>query len=132
MNVLLDASLPPRMARALHHLASPAHRVEHVRDVIGNDATDAHLADHLRCHPDTVLIGIDLDTATQPHRVQALLAWHIPVMLLHADWLSLNAWDQAWHLAAGWRMIIKKVAAYPGPAVYLVPLSEAGRIRKIA
>lgn len=131
MNLLIDASLPPRIARALHQLASPVHHVAHVRDMLGNDATDRHIADYLREHADTALIGIDLDTSTQPHRLQALLAWGVPVMLLHEHWLSLTTWEQAWHLAAQWPLMMKKLSSQTCPAVYLVPLPPTGRIRKI-
>ena len=131
MNVLLDASLPPRVARALHQLASPSHHIEHVRDVLGNDATDQHIADYLRDRADTVIIGIDLENSSNPHRIQALLTWSVPVMQLHEDWLTLSMWDQAWQLAAQLPSIIKKVAKDGGAAVYLVPPHHAGRIRKI-
>lgn len=131
MNFLLDASLPPRVARALHQLASPVHHVAHVRDVLGNDATDRHIADYLRDHADTIYILIDLDTSMQPHRLLALLAWGVPVMLLHEHWLLLTAWEQGWNLAALWPLIIKKVSRQSDPAVYLVPRPDAGRIRKI-
>jgi len=132
MNLLIDASLPPRIARALHQLASPVHHVAHVRDVLGNDATDRHIADYLRDHTDTALIGIDLDTSTQPHRLQALLAWGVPVMLLHEHWLSLTVWEQAWHLAVQWPSMLKKLSLQTSPSVYLVPRPNTGRIRKVS
>lgn len=132
MNLLLDASLPPRLARALHQLASPEFHVEHVRDVLGNDASDQHVADYLAQHEGTAVVGIDLDITSTPHRLDGLRAGGRPVLLLHEDWLMLNAWDQSWQLAALFPAIIRKLAKTQGSATFLVPRLNAGRIRKVA
>ena len=132
MNLLLDASLPPRLARALHQLASPEYRVEHVRDVLGNDASDQHITDYLVQHEGTAMVGIDLDIISTPHRLDGLRACGRPVLLLHEDWLTLIAWDQSWQLAALFPSIIRKLAKTEGPAIFLVPRLNAGRIRKVS
>jgi hypothetical protein len=130
VNLLLDASFPPRMARALHQLGAPAHRVDHVRDALGNDASDQHVADFLRDHDTTVLVGIDLGISETPHRLEALAALGGRVALLHRDWLDANPWDQAWQLAAVLPALLRKLERCPPPAVLLVPRFGQGRIRK--
>ena len=132
MNILLDTTLPPRFARALHLLMHPDHSVSHVRDLLGNDATDQHMADHLIEHPDTFVIGIDLEVSEHPHRVGEILAWNRAVFLLHADWMESELWDQAWMLNSRIPDMLKKVSAVNAPAVFLVPADAGGRIRKLA
>ncbi len=132
MNLLLDASLPPRLARALHQLAQPTHRVEHVRDVLGNDASDLLISDHLAQHAETALISIDLQTTSTPHRLENLRATRRPVMLLHESWMTLNAWDLSWQLAAVFPDMIRRISASAQPSIFLVPRHEHGRIRKVS
>lgn len=132
MNLLLDASLPPRMARALHQLGQPGIRVDHVRDALGNDASDQHLADFLRDHDPTALIGLDLGITETPHRLEALAAAGTRVALLHRDWLASGPWDQAWQLAAVLPALLRKLERTTPPFVLLVPRPGQGRIRKAA
>ena len=132
MNLLLDASLPPRIARALHQLSTPAHRVDHVRDALGNDASDQHVADFLRDHDTTALVGIDLGITETPHRLEALAALGGRIALLHHDWLTLPPWDQAWQLAAVLPALFRKLERTPPPFVLLTPRPGQGRIRKVA
>jgi len=130
VNILLDSTLPPRFARALHILLQPEHSVAHVRDVIGNDATDQHVMDHLANHPETIVIGLDLDTTANPHRLEFLRQWNSGVFLLHTSWMKMDQWEQAWMLTRRLQEIIKKATASTSPDVYLVPAGLNGRIRK--
>lgn len=132
MNLLLDASLPPRLARALHQLASPEHRVDHVRDVLGNDASDRHIADHLAAHPGSSLIGIDLETTATPHRLDLIREGHVPVVLLRRDWLDFPPWEMSWKLAARLPAIVARIARSSAPTVYLCPPPGEGPIRKVS
>jgi len=132
VNLLLDASLPPRLARALHQLGTPSFRVDHVRDALGNDASDQHVADFLRDHDTTALVGIDLGNTETPHRLDNLAALGARVALLHRDWLTVSPWDQAWQLAAVLPALLRKLERTPPPHVLLVPRHGQGRIRKVA
>jgi PIN like domain len=132
MNILLDSTLPPRFARALHILLQPDHSVVHVRDLIGNDATDQHIMDHLANHPETIVVGIDLDTTAHPHRLEFLRLWNSNVFLLQSSWIKMDQWEQAWMLTRRLQEIIKKTTASARSAIYLVPAGLGGRIRKVA
>jgi hypothetical protein len=132
MNILLDATLPPRFARALNLLVQPDHTAAHIRDILGNDATDRHVADHLETNPDIIVIGVDLEISSNPHRAYSLRTWQRPVFLLHAGWANSDLWDQAWKLTRRIPEFIKKSLVDKKPEIYTVPAGIAGRIRKVS
>jgi len=132
MNILVDAALPPRLARALQVLVRPDHSVCHPRDVLGNDASDRHLHDYLRSQPDVIVIGQDFDLIEHPHRLAALREWDRPVFLLSAAWLDAEPWTQAAMLIERLSAIVAKAAKASAPRIYLVPPARKGSIRTLA
>lgn len=132
MNFLLDATLPPRLARALHALAQPEHRVLHAREIHGQNVTDEQWAATLHETPDAAVLSLDLDISDHPHRIAAVQAWERPVFLLTMAWLDHTPWEQAWMLTRLLPAIIAKAAAAPGPVIYTVSPGLKGRIRKLA
>ncbi|HMP90743.1 MAG TPA: hypothetical protein PJ991_11110 [Kiritimatiellia bacterium] len=130
MIIVLDASLAPRLARALHLLWQPDHEVRHVRDVLGNDASDQNQVDYLSATDGSMLVGMDLDVTGNPHRMAALQSYKRPVFLLSRTWLDLSMDDQGWLLAYWIPRLINKVSATSTPGLYLIPPSTSGRPRK--
>jgi len=132
MNILIDATLPPRTARSLHTLLHPGHSVSHVRDILGNDASDQHISDHLRDHPDTIMIGVDVDITSHPHRLAALRAHQRSIFLLASAWTDEPVLTQAWMLINWMPRMIQTSESSKSAAIYLVPASPSGRIRKVS
>ena len=132
MNLLLDASLPPRFARSLNLLFQPDITCSHVRDILGNDASDRHVADHLQQHEQAIFLALDLDITGQPHRLEVLRGLKRPVFLLSSAWASSSPEDQAWMLTYWVPRIAQKAAALRGPSICVVPAEARGRIRKLS
>jgi len=132
VNLLLDATLPPRLARALHVLLQPDHSAAHIRDILGNDASDSMLIQHIQDHPGSLILGIDLDIIDNPHRMAALRECGCPVFLLSSAWLELNEWSLVWMLTNRLPSILHTAEKIPGTSIYLVPPFDKGRIRKQA
>lgn len=132
MNLLFDATLPPRLAHALDALVRPEHRVLHVRDLRGPSATDEQWLATLRETAGGAVLTMDLDIADHPHRIAAVLAWERPVFLLACAWLDHTPWEQACMLTRLLPAIIAKAVAATGPSVYMVSPGRKGRIRKFA
>lgn len=132
MMLICDATLPPRVARALHLLAGPQQSVIHLRDAPGAQATDEALAGFVQSQPDAAVISMDLDMSDQPHRLAALREWGRPVFLLSTGWLELASWDFAWMLARLVPVMSNKARAIPGPAMYVVTPGLNSRMRKVA
>ncbi|HMO52182.1 MAG TPA: hypothetical protein PKE26_13580 [Kiritimatiellia bacterium] len=130
MNILFDASLPPRLARALRILNAPTHEVVPIRDVLGNDASDRNIQDYLTHKPGLVVV-MDLEITEHPHRRLALLEWGCPVCVLSASWLAHKPWDMAWMLIRRWPAMLAKTDG-AAPAIYVVPPPGQGSIRKLA
>lgn len=132
MNLLLDSTLAPRLARALNTLLQPEHSAAHLRDILGNDVSDSMVIQHIKDHPGSMMIGVDLDVIDNPHRVAALRECGCPVFLLSSAWLELAEWSVVWMLANRLPAMIDTARTVPGPAIYLVPPVDRGRIRKQA
>jgi len=132
MNLLLDATLPPRLARALHLLLQPEHTAAHVRDLLGNDASDRMLLQHVHEHPGSLVLGIDLEVIDNPHRLAAMRECRCPVFLLSSAWLEVSEWNLVWMAAKRMPSILEIARTVPGPSIYLVPPVDKGRIRKQA
>jgi len=132
VKILIDATLSPRIARALDALVKPAHNVLHVNDLGGAQTTDRHILDFLKGVDDAVVIGTDLDIVDHPHRIAALREWNCPVFLLATDWLELTPDHQAWKLMGQMPSLLKKVQPGAKSVIYLLPAKLKARIRKIA
>jgi len=132
LKILIDATLSPRIARALDALLKPAHSVMHVSDLGSAQTTDQHILDFLRSVDDAVVIGTDLDLVDHPHRVAALREWNCPVFLLATDWLKLTPDNQAWKLMGHMPSLLKKIQPGAKSVIHLLPAKPRARIRKIA
>ena len=130
MNIWLDPTLSPRLARALADVLTPPDAAGHLRDVLGHDASDVHVADFLAAHPGSTVIGIDLDIAEQPHRLAVWRARPADGVLLTPAWLDLAPLTQAWMLIRRIEELRKKIDP-AHPAIWHVPPVNDGRIRKL-
>ncbi len=128
MNVLLDRSLPPRMARSLRELVRPDDRVESVRDRVHGVLPDR---DWLAAADGAILIGVDPDIRNNPHRLEAWKQCGCPVLLLSPDWLGLPLWDQAWMLMCWFDRVREQPSAMASGFVYEVPAGFPGRFKKL-
>jgi len=132
MNIILDATLPPRFALMAQALFEPVHQTTHTRTALGHDATDERVREFVGAQPGAVVISVDLDISDNPHRIAALREWGVPVFLLTSSWLELGPTDQSWMFIRALPAMIGKAQAIPDPSVYLVAPGLKGRIRKIA
>lgn len=123
MNILIDASLSPRIARALDAVFG------------SDDATCASvgaMADAaLACREQAgAWIGIDLDSSTQPHRMTALAEMGRHLVLLAPEWIDLSPADQASLLLRVMPRILKRLRGSGERLTLLVTAGPAPRIRK--
>jgi hypothetical protein len=130
MNIVCDASLSPRLARSLRELLAPGRAVTHVRDALGDQATDQAIATFVHSASPSMVLSVDLDISDNPHRMLALRAWRCPVFLLSAAWLELEPTAQAWMLIRMLPAMLAKAGAGDAPVIYSVPPGPKGRIRK--
>lgn len=71
MRFLLDAQLPPALGRWLE---GRGHEAEHVREVLGPEATDGEIAKHAT-HGELILLSKDADFVEEQRRSAFVLVW---------------------------------------------------------
>jgi len=128
MNLVLDTSLSPRLARLLDAALGPAHRVVHATE-LAEQATDRMIADHVAAHAPALIIGMDLDVTAHPHRMAALKEMGAAVALLTTDWLTHDPVTQSWMLLRLMPRLLKKAQVSANP-ILLVSPGNGGSIRK--
>lgn len=104
----------------------------HARDLLGDDATDIAVRDHLAGQHVSLMLALDLDLSDHPHRLEALQKGSVPVFLLSPAWLGLDPLEYAGQLCLRLPSILTRTETLSGPSVWIVPPPGQGSIRKRA
>lgn len=132
MNIVIDATLSPRIARTLDAVLGPEHRVTHVRGLSDGQATDAQLHEFTSANNPALVIGLDLETTAQPHRLAALKEFNCHAAVLATDWLKIRPTEQAWRLLHVFPRLLTRVQSSSGLCLVSISAAKGLPIRKIA
>lgn len=132
MNIVVDSSLSPRIARLLAAVLEPEHRAMHQNDLATGAATDAGLADHLASLSNALLLGLDLEITGHPHRLAALRELGCSVALLSPEWFKVPPPGQAWMLLRLLPRLLKRVQEAKSPVLLTISAGNQPSIRKAA
>lgn len=117
MTFLFDNNLSPKLARSLHVLVEPEHRVEHLRDRFPAHTPDVEWMRALTGEPNLVIVTADIRIGQNPHEVSAWRESGHTIFFLKPGWHSLDFWTQAWKFNKCFPDLIRKgEQARPGSA----------------
>ena len=90
MRFFFDNNLPPKLAKSLHVLVEPHHRVVHLKEKFAANATDETWMLDLAKQEDWVIVSGDLRIRKNPHEIAAWRSAGHTIFFLEA-WLDQSA-----------------------------------------
>jgi len=117
----LDNNISPRVARALHCLAQPAHSVVHLKDRFAADTPDVDWMNALAKEKDWIILSGDTAISRNPHEVEAWKRAGHPIFFLKSGWVHQPFWEHASRLCHLFPEIIKRAGKARAGDAFLVP-----------
>jgi len=96
VNFFFDNNLSPKLARSLHILVDPDHRVIHLKNRFPADTADTVWMQSLATEPGWFIVTADIRISKNPHELKAWQEAGHTVFFLKPGWLNLDFWTQAW------------------------------------
>lgn len=95
MNFFFDNNLSPKLARCLHVLVEPEHRVVHLKERFAANTSDEVWMGALAAETGWVIVSGDLQIKKNPHEVEAWRQAGHTTFFLKDRWINLGFWEQA-------------------------------------
>jgi hypothetical protein len=95
VNFFFDNNLAPKLARSLHVLVQPEHKVVHLKDRFEPNVEDEEWMRTLAREESWVIVTADVRIRRNPHEVAAWKEAGHTVFFLKPGWTDLSFWDQA-------------------------------------
>jgi len=123
-----DNNLPPKLAKSLHVLVEPHHRVVHLKAKFAANATDEAWMLDLAKEQDWVIVSGDLRIRKNPHEIAAWRSAGHTIFFLKPGWINLPFWTQMWKFVKCFPEVLRTAErAKKGSSFYV---SVTGKIEK--